>query len=484
MSFWTLDSLRASMGARWLRRPDGADEREASGVSIDSRTIRPDELFFAIEGERFDGHDYVGDAIDAGAAGVVVSRADAVEVVSGVAALLVPETGEALMRLAGAWRRSLDSLRVIGVTGSNGKTTACRLIQSILSQTLRGVAPERSFNNEIGVPLTILRARPGDQYLICEVGANARGEIARLSRILEPDIAVVTSIGRAHLEGFGSVEAIVREKAALLHHLRPGGLGVATAEAPLLAPHLRPVPNAITFGVSEGATLRIVSVDHIEEQGRTLLRFMLADRSEFRTPLVGEHNAFNAAAAVAVARRFGLSNDAIAEGLRRATPAEMRLAVRRLDALTLVNDAYNANPDSTLAAVRAFVSLTPTAKRRVVVLGDMLELGDEAEALHEQVGADIAQMNGVHRLIGVGSLALRAAAAASEILGEENVVVAQSLSERETERLVEAVRWGDAALLKGSRAARLERLEEALLRRAGASAGAAPERASSSRAAG
>ncbi|XOV75303.1 MAG: UDP-N-acetylmuramoyl-tripeptide--D-alanyl-D-alanine ligase [Phycisphaerales bacterium] len=264
-------------------------------------------------------------------------------------------TRRALGQLALAYRRSLDSVRVIAVTGSNGKTTTVRLIDAVLREVPRR-ASIKSYNNDIGVPLTIFSARPGDQYLVCEVGMNAPGEIAPLARIVEPDVAVITSIGRAHIETFDDQLGIVREKASLLSFVRPHGLAVVTADCPDLDPYLKPVPNVVMFGRSDRADLRLTASEHAGDPP-SRVRFTINERVTHEIPLLGEHNALNAMAAVAVGRRLGLEEEDIGRGLAGAVPAEMRLRHDRVGGLDLFNDAYNSSPESAMAAIRTFADL-------------------------------------------------------------------------------------------------------------------------------
>lgn len=466
MSFWTPNSIRSACGGRFLARPKkGLDDESVTGLSIDSRTIRPGEAFLALEGERFDGHDFLTDAIAAQASMLIISDEARLPVglPERLCVIRVANTRSTLLRLAAAYRRTFEGVRIIAVTGSNGKTTVCRLIHAALSTSLQGVVSEKSFNNDIGVPLTILRIRRGDQYLICEVGANDRGEIPALARIIEPDIAVVTSIGRAHLEGFGSVEAIIHEKASLISHLRPGGVGIGPVGVPLLESYLRTAPNSITFGRAENADLRPTDIEHIADvDGRPGLQFRMNGRDQFQLPLLGEHNAFNALAAIAVARRLGLDHGTIAAGLRRAEGPEMRLTVRTIRDYRVVNDAYNANPESADAAISTFLSVASDARRRVVVLGDMLELGDDAPALHAELGRRLAEPGAVDLLVAIGPLALHAAERFERTRGGDDLVILDSLEGDRLERVVGMFHPGDAILLKGSRAVRLERIEEAL----------------------
>ena len=404
MTFWSAEQVKAAVSGAWLARgvPESAGQPLA-GVSTDSRAVRPGELFVALRGEKFDGHAFLGAAAQAGAAMVIIDRPEACTpapdaLPAGVAVLRVEDTGRALLQLAAAYRRWLEpGTKVVAIGGSNGKTTTVRLTHAALAGTLRGVASEKSFNNAVGVPLTILRARRGDQFLVCEVGTNAPGEMAALGRVVQPDVAVVTSIGREHLEGLGDLRGVAAEEASLLASLKPGGTAILNGDAPLLLEVARsvlatlPAPGAqvVTFGEGERCDLRLTRV----ESDLRGVRFELNGRRTVSLGLLGAHNAHNGAAALAVARRLGVPDDAAATALAHAQGAPMRMQ-RSVVAVpgggvTVINDAYNANPDSMLAALRAFADLTrpesgPDVRRRVLVLGDMLELGAAAPAFTPQ----------------------------------------------------------------------------------------------------
>ncbi|MBA4039495.1 MAG: hypothetical protein C0468_04095 [Planctomyces sp.] len=423
VSFWTTESVRTALGAQVVARHAhaGAPEWAAliAGCSTDTRTARAGQVFVALRGERFDGHDHVPQAIAAGCPVVVIDRDPArvpglgpealrQTAVAPLTVLRVADTGKGLLRLAAAYRRSLEGTRVVAVCGSAGKTTTVRFIAGLLGQRLRGTASPKSYNNHVGVPTTILSARPGDQFLLCEVGTNRPGEIAELASIVAPDIAVITSIGREHLEGLGSVEGVAAEEAAVLGWVRPGGVAVLPADAPELAPFVRSARatlgdgSVITFGTSAGADLRLTSLRHtLDDDGGAVAEGTINGRLTFRLPAPGRHNALNAVAALAVARRFGIDQDSAIEAMGGLTLPAQRWAAARYAAphggpgwCTVINDAYNANPDSMLAAVETFLSLTAGRGhgRRVLVLGDMLELGAQGPQLHAQVGRAIGAM--------------------------------------------------------------------------------------------
>ncbi len=468
MTFWRPDNLRACLGpgAAWVSRGE-TPEIELAGLSIDSRSIRPGEAFLALPGERFDGHDFIPAALNAGARMLIVERpepASPERIGADIPVVRVPDARKALARLARAYRDALPGVRVIAVAGSNGKTTTVRLIDAVLSSRLRGVASPKSFNNDIGVPLTILRARPGDQYLLCEVGMNAPGEMANLASLIGPDIAVITAIQREHLEFLGGLEGVARENGSLLTFLRAGGMAVVPSGQPLLADFLKSIGSVVTFGADDEADLRITAALHErDEAGGVGVRVTLNDRWTYDVPLAGLHNATNAAAAVAVGRRFGLDDDSIRLGLARAKAPEMRMQRRVIGGIEVFNDAYNSNPDSAIAAVRAFAEIARTAARRVIILGDMLELGEHALPGHEEVADAILASRAADMVILVGPLAGASAQRLRAGMAPDRVTaVPHAAPTGGAAAIASMLRPGDTVLLKGSRGVGLERVEAAL----------------------
>lgn len=467
MSFWSVENLRSVVGGTWLAHA----VREASGLSTDSRNLAPGQVFLAIKGERFDGHTKLGAAAAAGSPLAIIDDQKAAgSLPAGMGVLRVADTGKALLKLGAAYRKTLEGTRVVAVAGSNGKTTTVRLIDAVLGAGLRGSCSQKSFNNQIGVPLTILSARPGDQYLICEIGTNSPGEVAELAKVVAPDVAVITSIGREHLEKLGSLRGVAREEASVLEFVRAGGAGVVNAEAPHLLEVIATLAHRprtiVSFGESERADVRVVSA----EQDFRGVRFTLNDRSSFDLPLLGRHNAVNAGAAVAVGRRLGLSDQQIATGLRSVRAPEMRLERVEVGGVRIINDAYNANPDSMRAALDTFSDVgcgmsdvgSAGAGRRVVVLGDMLELGEHSEASHREVGERLAVMPGLDLIVLVGSLMSHAAECLEGAKAEGRLVRVAELDEAHASGVAAMLRPGDLVLLKGSRRMRLERLVVAL----------------------
>ncbi|MDI1290817.1 MAG: UDP-N-acetylmuramoyl-tripeptide--D-alanyl-D-alanine ligase, partial [bacterium] len=424
-------------------------------------------------GEKTDGHLYLAKAVAASTPLVIIhdEAAAGPEIRSACGVLLVTDTVTALMKLAAAYRRQLDGTRVIAVGGSNGKTTTVRLIDAVLSTELKGTASKKSFNNNIGVPLTILGAKRGDQYLICEVGTNAPGEIAPLTDAVRPDIAVLTSIGREHLEGLGSIEGVIREELSLLAGLKPGGLAVLPVDVPDLRAALRrsgpmlATTKTLWFGTGSEADLRVSNV-RTSIEGTT---FTLNERESITVSLPGVHNATNAAAAVAVARRLGISDGAIVAGLAGAKGPPMRMERSEVGGVTFINDAYNANPDSMLRSLDTFFAIAAEAGalRAVLVLGDMLELGGQAAALHREVlraahGHVVRSPVPVQTVL-VGSLM---AEAATE-LSDAPVMRLAKTDGQGASAAAEMLNPGDCVLLKGSRGTAVDRVLEAFRERIG-----------------
>lgn len=475
MSVWSVDWLVSASGGRLVRKPHGADPRENSvaGVSIDSRSVERGEAFVALRGERFDGHAFLGEAVARGASCVIVERESAADhVPDSVPVIRVHDGRDALARMAAAHRGLLKGTRVVAVTGSNGKTTTVRFIDAALRTALKGSASAKSFNNDVGVPLTILRAKPGDAYLVCEVGMNAPGEIAPLARLVEPDVGVITGVGRAHIEALGSIEAIGREKGSLLEFLRPGGWALINAACEsLLGQVVATVPNLLRVGTTPNADLLVRGAAHTHRGEQVRLAFTVeqgdAERAfEVATP--GAHNAVNAALAVAVGRLLGVSDDDIARGLAGALPPDMRMQRWTIHGVEVFNDAYNASPESTAAAVRTFCELTEGAARRVVVFGDMLELGDHGPDAHREIGDLLAEAGEgrfgapVDHVVCVGHHALFTAERLLREWDDDRISMFSDANGPHAGAIARLLKQGDAVLLKGSRRTALERVEQAL----------------------
>ena len=380
----TLDHIQSATGASLLppslpsSRPPG--ETLITSLCTDSRKIEPGCLFIAIRGETNDGHDYLLEAASKGAAAALVDH-EPNDRQSNLHYLLVNDTRRALGQLAQTIRRDL-SATVIGVAGSNGKTGTKRLIDAALRTTLAGSISPKSFNNDIGVPLTIFAAHPTHDYLVVEIGTNHHGEIARLAKIAAPDIGVITNCSAEHLEGLTDLDGVRRENANLILGMSPEGLLIVNGDDPALldaTSHYK--GSRITFGFSRYNHIFAAEVICCTDG----TQFKLNGETEVFVPLLGRHTAANALAAIAVGRRLGIADDRLIAGLATATGPEMRLQLSEIDGISILNDAYNANPASMRAALETLRDL-PANGRRIAILGEMRELGEWTEIYHREIG--------------------------------------------------------------------------------------------------
>ena len=419
-----------------------------AGVFHDTRTPCPGGLYIALGGAVHDGHDYVGAAVQAGAVAVLVEHR--VDLPVSIAQLEVANCRVALHALARGWRNRLDNVRVIGITGTAGKTTTKDLLHSIARAGKGGFASPRSFNNDIGVPLTVLGGRPEDHLLIAEVGTSSPGEIAPLAQLLQPHVSVITCIGQGHLEGLGSVDAVRCEKYAL---------AAETSELVLLAHQGLPVPSTgarvETFGVHPDA-------DHVVSSRYAVENGMQVDVSgkAWPSPLPGRHGAMNVAAAVCAAQAAGCCGTAIQQGIEQATITAGRFSVLEAGGMTLVDDTWNSNPTSASAAIEALEDLCQ-GRPVAMVLGAMLELGGESATAHRRLGeiiSEFASRVSLEALVLVGD----AFAEVREAF-PSHVFFARDLDEDATRDIASHVAFkGRVVLVKGSRSFRLERVVELL----------------------
>jgi UDP-N-acetylmuramoyl-tripeptide--D-alanyl-D-alanine ligase len=425
-----------------------------ASVSTDSRAVVAGSLFFAIPGERFDGHAFVNEALEKGADAAVVSDLSKVDTRhhSDGRLIQVQNTVEAFGRLA-AWYRRQFAAQVIAVVGSNGKTTTKDLINTVLGSRKRGRAGKGSFNNEIGVPLTLLSVEPQDEYVVVEIGTNHPGEVVALGRIVQPDLVVLTSIGEEHLEFFGDVESVAREEFSVVGCLRSRGFLAVSEQAAGFAPS-KALANCtvLKYGFEADADLRAVGVS-MDGEGQ---RFKVNGRFEYLLPLLGRHNISNALGAIAIGTRFRLSHEEIAAALAKARPSAMRMERFRLGQITVLNDAYNANPSSMQAAFEVMDRL-PAVGRKVLILGDMRELGEETVRCHQAIGREAGRST-AQVVIAVGAMARVLADGATTAAGTGKRIYWFPTVEALGEKIGALIQPGDVVLLKASRAVRLERL--------------------------
>lgn len=442
-------SVSLSEAARITRgRVIGDDDPQINAVEIDSRRVRPGDLFVALKGEILDGRDFIRDAAAAGAVAACVSE----PVDTDIPVLLVEDPLEALTVLSAHNRDVADPL-VVAITGSTGKTSTKDLMASVLSQRYETVASERSFNTETGVPLTLLRAGRGTDVLICEMGAQRTGEIKALCDFARPHVGVVTNVGVAHIGHFGSTEAIAEAKSELVASLPAGATAVLNADDPLVD-GMRGVSeaNVITFGRAVGADVRADSIE-IDPRGRPSFDLTGAGgRGRVGLRSSGVHQVPNALAAAAAGVAMGMTIPECIAGLEAADGSPWRMEVHEASGILLINDAYNSNPASVKAAVETCTAMKRKG-RLVAVLGYMAELGDLERAAHLEVGE--AAGKAVDRVVVVGEAA-RGIAEGAEEAGAAEVIVAADIEEAASS--LSDLRDGDLVLFKGSRVAGLERL--------------------------
>jgi len=455
----------------------GDEQRFFTGVSIDSRTTKAGDCFFAICGENFDGHDYVSDAFAKGAVCAVVSKDIATDKLASKTILEVDGTIKAFGDFARDYRRRCG-FKVVAITGSAGKTTVRQIVYHVLSQKYNVFQAPRNFNNNIGLPLTLLGADPEHQIVIAELGTSHPGEIAYLTRIAQPDIAVITNVHPAHLEGFGSLQAITKEKLSIAQGLSDDGILIINADLVkwLNGSQLNyqlPITNnqVITFGKSGDSNFQAQDVTRASspcyhgQDGRGTFGFgsrFTIDDTEIYLPLPGPGNIENALAAWAVCKQFGLTIHDFAQGLKTLPSISMRAEVLQIGTLTVINDCYNANPASMKNALNILTSLGLKEGRRLVfICGEMAELGNQSEQLHTELGADIAGAR-VQLLIAVGTLAEIAAAAAQKTADYNLQVKCFDNTLSACNNLQEFIKDNDIVLIKGSRIAKLEMVVEKL----------------------
>lgn len=437
------------------------------GVEIDSRGPVAGRAFFALPGERSDGHDWVGAALRAGAKVAVVSQWDdasatAGEASRGAALVRVDDVAAALRRLAIAHRAALRC-PVVAITGSTGKTSTKDFVVAALGVETKVVATRGNRNNELGVPLTVLEADNDTGALVVEMGMRAEGEIAGLCEVARPTLGLVTNIGMTHIEMLGSQEAIVRAKGELVACIPAAGrvfLNGDDAWSRVLAD--RSIAPVTWYGVGEKADVRVRDIE-VDDTGRPTMTIASGgDEARVLLPVPGRHNAYNAAAAAAIALHLGRSLDSIAHGLTHAVTTDMRMQVFTTAAgVIVVNDAYNASPTSMRAAVSALVDMR-TEQRRVAVLGDMAELGSLTELAHFALGEDVARRD-VDFLVTVGERARRIAEGALADGMEPASVRPCTSVEEASEVLDDLLKAGDVVLVKASRCMGLERIVEGML---------------------
>lgn len=426
-----------------------------SGISTDSRTLKAGDLFAALIGETFDGHDFIAQAVSRGAMGALVSR-DVGEL-STRTLILVEDTLQALGDIARLYRSSFN-IPVVGITGSNGKTTTKDMASSVLSRKYSVLKTEGNLNNAIGVPLTLFGLSKTHEVAVIEMGTGAPSEMSRLVEIAQPDVAVITNVGPTHLEFFGSIDGVAAEKAILA---RAASSAVLNADDPFVAKMSDVVDGTtISFGLDNSADVLAAEIEQ-DQDGRPEFTLVVNERkTRVCLPTLGRHNIYNALAAASVGVLFRMEIDEIKEALESYKGVPGRMQKLALDGATIIDDTYNSNLVSLMAAVD-FLSETECDGKRIAVIGDMLELGERSDELHREAGHFIAGRP-IHILVTVGDRATKIAEAVlSDGISKDRVVICETNLEAAT-YLRSILCNGDIVLIKGSRGMKMEEIVEAL----------------------
>lgn len=427
-----------------------------SDVVTDTRRISKGVLFVALKGERFNGEDFAKEAVEKGAAGVMVTVSCSEENLQGIrgTVLKVGDTQKAYQEIAHLWRRKFD-LPVIAITGSNGKTTTKELVAAVLSARGKVLKTQANFNNEIGLPLTLLGLEKEDTAAVVEIGMRGLHQIEALAPVAEPSVGIVTNVGETHMELLGSIENIARAKAELVEAIPSGGTVILNGDNKYVAAMQDKAAEGVkvlTFGIEQPSDVHGEEI-HTEE-GRTRFQVAFAGkRQEYVLPMIGRHNVYNALAAIAAGYALGLSSEEIHKGLLHSEAAKMRFEVQQKGDIKIVNDAYNASPMSMTAAIHTLSELT--AGRKIAVLGDMLELGAASSEAHYRVGTELAEKQ-FAAVVTRGGMGEKIAEGA-EAGGIREVYRCDS-HERAAEVLKEILRPGDTVLFKGSRGMQMEKI--------------------------
>ena len=443
-------------GGTWQNAPT----TPLTGVSINSRTLQPGELFFALQGAQVDGHDFVTDALARGAAGAVVRPAFARKK-SKLPLLAVPDPAAALRAIAAGYRATLRAT-FIAVTGSVGKTTVKEMTADLLATVAATARSHGNFNNELGLPLSLLTVPPDTRFGVFELGMNHPGELAPLCELLQPSVGIVTMVGPVHFEFFDSVQAIAEEKAEVLRCLPPDGLAVLDAEGDWFELLRNVAPCRVITTALGGAADYVAMADAAPAGAFTVTERATGECVALQNSLPGAHNIRNALLAVAAARAHAASWEQIRAALAAYQPVGLRWQRSEWRGATMINDAYNASPPSMAAALKTFAE-TPVTGQRWIVLGGMRELGAAAEDLHNALGHAVAELKDSH-LITVGELGAWIAAGAFEAgLAAGKIVICDNCADAAVV-LRAHLQPGDAVLLKASRGEKLERVLEDLMK--------------------
>ena len=460
---WTLDAILEATGGQLLVK---GDEQRFTSISTDSRTLGPGGLFVALKGEQFDGHQFIAQAISRGGSGVIVDQGE-VENIGlrdlRVPVVGVPDTLRAFGDLAEFWRR-LYPVPVVAITGSNGKTTTKEMVASILDRSWKILKNQGTFNNLVGLPITLLQLNNTHQAAVVELGMNQPGEIKRLTEIVRPDVGLITNIQPAHLQGLGTLEGIEAAKGELFAGMAASATIVVNRDDPRVRNLASSFPGRqVSFSVNgEPADIALDRILAMDVDGSRFLLKLPEETLEIYLPVLGLHHRNNAVAAAAVVWALNLPTTTIASGLANFRPIDKRMEVLSFPGeISIINDSYNANPGSMAAALETLRQVKKQG-RGFAVLGDMLELGDESAALHSQVGSKAAQ-EGVDYLLALGEQASHLLAGAAEAGMDSNRLIQASDHQEIASQVRKLMAAGDWILVKGSRGMRMEKVVEILV---------------------
>ncbi len=437
----------------------GSAKQEFIGVSTDSRKIAEDNLFIPLVGERFDGHDYIEQCLREGAAVCLTQKT--IPMVEGRTAILVNDTAKALKDLA-TWHRNKYNIPVIGITGSVGKTSTKDMIACVLAKQYHTLKTQGNFNNEIGLPLTLLNLDNSHEAAVIEMGMSGFGEISRLTRIAQPQIAVITIIGLAHIEKLGSQQGILKAKLEILEAIKAGGLVVLNGDDTLLRELAGSLNyRTVYYGMNSG--LDYVAEDY-KSLGESGSQFNIKMENEFfkvTIPVPGVHNVYNALAAIAVGVEMKIPMKIIVDGIAEYSAGNMRQNIITYNGIKIINDAYNASPQSMQAAINVLEELC-SKTRGIAILGDMLEMGDMAQELHSSVGSFIKDKK-IDYLITVGTASKNILQA---VAASDNKTIELKHFDNNDEALkyiLSIIKQGDFILIKGSRGMKMEQIADGII---------------------
>lgn len=452
MPAFTLEEILSATGADVVRKK----EESFHDVVTDTRKISKGDLFVALKGERFNGEDFAGAAVEKGAAGVLVTSSCPEENLRGIGETLlkVGDTQRAYQEIAHLWRKKFD-LPVVAITGSNGKTTTKELVAAVLSAKGKVLKTQANFNNEIGLPLTLLGLGKEHKSAVVEIGMRGLHQIESLAPVAEPSVGIVTNVGETHMELLGSMDNIARAKAELVEAIPPGGTVILNGDNAYVAAMKDKAADGVkvlTFGMEHPADIHGENIR--TEEGMTKFETVYeGERHEYHLPMMGRHNVYNALAAIAAGYALGLSSEEIHNGLLHSEAAKMRFEVQQKNGMKIVNDAYNASPMSMTAAINTLSEIAEG--RKIAVMGDMLELGAAASEAHHRVGTELAE-KGFAAVVTCGDMGAKIAAGAEE--GGIREVFRCASHEEAADVLKKILRPGDHVLFKGSRGMQMEKI--------------------------